>query len=400
MLRSKVCCKILVLSLIFIIMVAISLIMVNPKTYAMELNYDEYDQVFLQSSRELIEERYNGEYTVVAEKELLYDINLQEFGYIYDFSVNGDNGFAVVVNVENEIVLEEIFFGSENPFMKNCENKRIYVNQLTYLEYCNDNYLQNGRELTKDETEYYADIAYASSAGTIETDQETIYYTSKSIIADFSLANRIPACTAETSLGNNICVPVAGANIIQYYDRYYTNLIENYTPGRGAGNIYMYNAVGDEIRGVVLQLYDDMETNTTGAGVTIAQFKIGLETYCARQGYDITYQSCMSGGSMSYSQVKSHIDAKTPVMIFMERSIYTEDVSNNNGYDIVENSTYFANHSIVAFGYKEIKYTLSDGSNRNVNMLEVATGISSLNNGYLNLYKNNSIDDAMAVIIN
>lgn len=400
MLRSKVCCKILVLSLIFIIMVAISLIMVNPKTYAMELNYDEFDQVFLQSSRELIEEKYNGEYTIVAEKELLYDMNLQEFGYIYDFSVNGDNGFAVVVNVENEIVLEEIFFGSENPFMTNCENKRIYVNQLTYLEYCNGNYLQNGRELTKDETEYYADIAYASSAGAIETDQETIYYTSKSIIADFSLANRIPACVAETNLGNNICVPVAGANIIQYYDRYKTNLISNYTPGVGLGAYYAYKVMDDSTKDVVNKLYSDMGTNTTVAGTTINQFKDGMKKYCNRQGYSVSYSTCMSGGQISYNLVKSNLNNQKPVILFVSKTIYTEELSSNSGSDVVKNSTYIANHSLVAFGYKEIRYTFSNGSSRTVNMLEVATGIGSLGSGYLNLYKSNIINDAMSVIIN
>lgn len=402
MLRSKVCYKILVIFLIFLVMIAVCLSAVEFKAFALEINYDEFDKVFLQSSKEIIEESYSGEYTIVAEKELLYDMNLQEFGYIYDFEVNGENGFAVVVNRDNEITLEEIFFGSENPFNLNNNNSgniRIYVNQMTYLEYSDDNYMQNGREITAEEVEYYKDIAYASTVGTITTEQETIYYTSKTVISDFSLAYRIPSCTAETSMGSNICVPVAGANIIQYYDRYCTNLIENYTPGRGVGNIYIYNAVGDELKEVILQLYDDMETNTTGAGVTIAQFKSGMETYCARQGYDVTYSSCMSGGIINYSQVKSYIDDQTPIMIFMGQSVYTEEISNSNGCDRVENSTYFANHSIVAFGYKEIKYTLTDGSSKNINMLEVATGISSLNGGYLNLSKNNIIDDAMAVII-
>lgn len=399
MLRNKTYCRILSLSLIFIVIIAMGILATTPKAYAMELNYDEYDEVFLQSSREIIEERYTGEYTIAAEKELLYDMDLKELGYIYDFTVNGDNGFSVIINVNNEIVLEEMFFGSENPFGRNCQNKMVYVSQMTYLEYADGIYMQNGRTLTLEESEYYADIAYASSAGNITTEQESIYYTSKTVLSDFSLAYRIPSCTAETSLGSNICVPVAGANIVQYYDRYCTDLIANYTPGRGTGSIYIYNAVGEELREVILQLYDDMETNTTGAGATVAQFKSGMETYCNRQGYDVTYSTCISGGTMSFSQVKSFIDAQIPVIVFMGKSVYTEDISNGNGYDIVENSTYFANHSIVAFGYKEIRYTFSDGSSRNVNMLEVATGISSLNGGYLNLSKSNIIDDAMAVII-
>lgn len=68
MLRNKTYCRILSLSLIFIVIIAMGILATTPKAYAMELNYDEYDEVFLQSSREIIEERYTGEYTIAAKK--------------------------------------------------------------------------------------------------------------------------------------------------------------------------------------------------------------------------------------------------------------------------------------------------------------------------------------------
>lgn len=401
MLKNKVCIKIFVLLFMCMFLVAGFAMSSNTKAYAMELNYDEYDEVFLQSSKELIEKQYDDGYSIVADKELVYDMQQNKFGYVYDFSINGEKGYAIVVNIDNIVELEEIFFNSSNPYETSSDETKIYVSNLIYLTKDEDgNYKESGELLSEVEVQYYNEIAYASSAGSIVEEQETIYYASKNTIANFSLANKIPSCCAETNLGSNICVPVAGANIIQYYDRYNNNLIPNYTPGRGAGNIYVYNTISDTLRNVITQLYSDMGTNSTVAGTTINQFKSGLNTYCSRQGYSVSYVSCMNGGAMDYALVKSNIGNQKPVIIFVSKSIYTVDISNNSGYDVVKNSTYTANHSLVAFGYKEIKYTFSDGSSRTINMLQVATGVAGLDNGYLNLNKNNIINDVMAVIIN
>ena len=52
---------------------------------AASLDYDDFDDVFLKTVEEYIGDNVSGEVALTADKEVIYDVDLNEMGYIYDF---------------------------------------------------------------------------------------------------------------------------------------------------------------------------------------------------------------------------------------------------------------------------------------------------------------------------
>lgn len=257
--------------------------------------------------------------------------------------------------------------------------------------------LIDGMFIANAEGALVSDIRYTSVGDDLISTSDIVAYADKQT-NDFSLAAKIPAYYYENAL--NVCVPVAAGNIVAYFDRYNTELIADYTPGSGIGNIYFYkSASGTEINNMFAQLCQDMGTNVAGAGNTVTEFKSGLEKYCTRAGYNAGYVKCTDGNDFDYDKVKSYLQAnKYPVIIFVQ-SFSICSIGESGGSDSYNILSGRSNHVMSVFGYVEITYEIKDGSIKHVNFLQVATGLKDMPEAYLIADDSLHVTDAYAIHI-
>lgn len=376
--------------------VFMSLIFAPSIQLAQAYSYEESDAVFIETVQDLLGDNYvESNLDVVANKEVVYDINLNELGVLYDFIIDNQSGYAIVVNRLGYYEVEELFFDAKNPY-RNIEDDsyRIFVCPLTYITYTNGNYYNESKEIISDDIfERLCAKAYGSNGYTITFSSETINFISRNE-SGYELAKRLPSNREVPNLKND-CVPVAGANIIQYWDRFATNLIPDFTPGAGANKNYFYKEKSTQVNDVTAQLYKDMETTNTGT--TIDKFKKGMTTYTKRQGYNITFTSSMVSYKFNYDIAKSIFLKDQPMILFVDVCTTTTMENLSNSVNL-ENMTINGAHAMAAFGYKEIEYNLTNGR-RTDYYLRVATGLSQRPNGYLNVNNVDMIDDAYGVTI-
>ncbi len=222
---------------------------------------------------------------------------------------------------------------------------------------------------------------------------ETIPYVSKQVVDDISTANSTPKYFAVNGMQNG-CGAVAGGIIIGFYDKYYANLIPGwdsyYSTGRYKGQDGTY------VQGLLFDLYDKMQTNVVAPGVSESEFKNGLQSCVVDHGYNIQYTSLGAGNNFNYSTFKTAVNNNQLTVLFVEPSnIYSLEPFENE--DILVSSTINGNHIMVAYGYYEVKYTLSNGT-RTDKYLYVATGLSGSSTA---LYKVGSyVNAAYKVTIN
>ncbi|MDE7087596.1 MAG: hypothetical protein K2O67_05335 [Clostridia bacterium] len=221
-----------------------------------------------------------------------------------------------------------------------------------------------------------------------------------------SYAERVPSGktlalrTPDYIVPNVTCVPIAGANILGFYDRYYTELIPNFTPGvTYAGVYYVYNAYDDNVTNAALQLAADMGlTDPAKQGATVAGCKTGFEKYCNIKSLSVSFDSTMQNNSLNYETAKEQLNSGKPIIIFC--SYFNLATMGQNGKtDTIVLYTSTTPHAMVAFGYSEYTYTLSDGSTRVDKYLEVASGVDTLSSAMVYMGSDLTVDDAYAVTI-
>ena len=142
-----------------------------------------------------------------------------------------------------------------------------------------------------------------------------------------------------------------------------------------------------------------MGTDTLNPGTTINQFFSGLSSYCATQGYSVSYESCMNGYSFSYALAKQKMTAGKPLILFLS-GFTAATIDENTGYDIITYISTTGTHAMAGFGYKDITYSLLGGGSRTDNYIAVASGFGECSRGYFNINYNTQIDDVYSVYIN
>lgn len=193
----------------------------------------------------------------------------------------------------------------------------------------------------------------------------------------------------------NSCGPVAGANIVGFYDKYYEELIPNYTPVlssgkyRKADTVYIPNLMGE--------LYTLMRTNVDDVGVSETDCLNGLRTYVQNKGRSLTYTNIYSSNQISESAIKSAINNNRPSLVFCN-SITLHNFFNVSNTETIEKLTYEGGHIVVAYGLLEIKYYSNSGLFRTDKYLAVSTGLE-LVTGYLKLDNTGWCNAAYAVTI-
>lgn len=387
--------KRLVLTLIILAALLTSLLPLTLTAFAQPLDNDDFDIVFFETTKELYDTQADELY-LTANKEALLDMRLQPLGFAYDFTANGEQGYTIIIRLDGEITVAEFALGANSPF-EGVNGNRVYAYYKTYLYENNGDYFacENGAKLAPEAVNALTDKGYKAS-GAITYSEEYVTYSEKSKY-NKDLALRHPYISEVGGL-SNACAPIAGANLIQYWDKFCENLIPDFTSYTILYNQCVYKGPETELQNLTRQLYKDMKTNVTGAGTTEDQFKNGLKTYCRRQGYNnVAFYNCMISGKLSFSFAKLRIDNGQPLALFVD----TFTVANiwEGETDYIDYLVGNGCHVMAGFGYKEINYTLSDGTARTDNYIAVASGLSLYTQSYFNVYLNTIVDDAFGVVI-
>lgn len=357
----------------------------------------ECDQVFAATVGELVESQSNS---LNAVRKTLYDIQINPLGFVYEFTADEADGYAVYLWENEKFIPQEVITNGSSPYAE-AEGKCVYVCSYTYLEYVNGEYadLNNGVTLSADavglmaENAVYGNVGIMPLAATIVT----VSFESKDK-HEYLMSIQPP--TINSSPYTSACACIAGANIITYYDRYYPNLIADYEPGYWFMDVlYLYYTQSSKTIAVGSQLYSDM--GTTSQGTTQTQFVNGMKKYCNRAGYSFGYTSVMSGGKINYSEaIKQMEQNNRPLALFLSGYNVTRVI---NEWDSKDEYSYYyetANHVMVGFGYRYITYTYSNSTTETYNFIYVSSGSGNALDGFFNVnFSGNTINDALAINI-
>ncbi len=220
---------------------------------------------------------------------------------------------------------------------------------------------------TPEEVYYPSGSSISTYANDYST--ETISYISKTVVDEYCTPNSVPRYTSYNM--ENGCGAVAGAIAIGYYDKYYTNLIPDWSPCYSNG---AYRAM-DSVHVPALQqdLYTRMKINVSATGVTESNFKSGLSGYISSKGYSSRYEEIGNKSTFDYNKYKSAISNNEIVVLFVYPSnLYS--IGQYSDYDSVRSTYIPSNHIMIAYGYCEIKYTTSSGT-RTDKYLQVGSGL-------------------------
>ena len=221
---------------------------------------------------------------------------------------------------------------------------------------------------------------------------ESIYYTSR----DLTFKETPGGCpTFYPDALADSCGAVAGAEVVAFYDKYYTDLIPDWTSYyTSTGNYRIQDA--DHIIPMMEDLYYLMNTNVGGAGVTEEDFRTGLKTYVKNHNHRCSYTSVKSGSTLNYDSCVNAIDNKKVIVLFTTAgNVY--DISQYSGYDTIAPYTINGNHIMIAYGYVQLKYYNGSSLIRTETFLQVATGFAIPSIRY---YKINSTNLVSAYVVN
>ena len=148
---------------------------------------------------------------------------------------------------------------------------------------------------------------------------EEVRFANYTLTSDY-LSGSFPANYKNDYDITNACTPVAATNIVNFYDRWYDNLIENCAAGQFMNGIFFYYPMAymcDLKDQVIRDLYNLMGTNTEHPGTSKAQYNAGLTAYIQNQGYSVSYTNCETNGTFNFETYKNMITQGKPVALFL-----------------------------------------------------------------------------------
>lgn len=210
-------------------------------------------------------------------------------------------------------------------------------------------------------------------------------------------------------LGSEIhdaCAPLAGTNVVGFYDRWCENLIPNYTPGvLTPSGIYQY--LPDMSRPQTIQAFNDMYeamgTNKEQVGTTGTNFKNGLNSYVRSAGYDISWSSMyQSTTDVNLSVLTDAINDNKVGVVMCSKYNFCYGVLNSTSDKTVRVNkiTSVAGHIMMVYGYRIIEYYDAGNLFRKDIFLNVSSSYPTRERGYMQLNDYSVIEEAYIIDIN
>lgn len=235
---------------------------------------------------------------------------------------------------------------------------------------------------------------YADSPALSTYASEIVNYTNRVVVEQNTTDGHAPMYTPLNGM-TNACGPVAGAEIVAFYDKYYPELIPGWVPYYTSNGRYRFSD-STYVPALMNELYTLMRTNVDDVGVSETDFKNGLKSYINGKGFSVSYQDVKAGNYLNYSACKAAIDSNKVIVLFAKAGdIYS--ISSGSGYDTIVPTNIAGAHIMVAYGYIQIQYYDASGVFRTDTYLDVATGLISPTIAY---YKINPHKLNAAYIVN
>ena len=209
---------------------------------------------------------------------------------------------------------------------------------------------------------------------------------------------RMPLYYATDEL-TNCCGPVAGSIIVGFYDRYYPDLIPNWTPYSTVTGSYK-RADSTYVPAVMEELYVTMRTNVDDVGVSQADCRSGLQQYFTDRDMSLSYSSIESNSAFDFNLYKQAIAANKPVIMFcLDVTVSMLAFSPTNQVVAFSHHSISGGHIVVGYGYSTVNYYDGDDIIRTDNFLLVSTGRSTISDMYINLNSTSWLVDGYAVTV-
>lgn len=298
--------------------------------------------------------------------------------------------------------------------MKNAKNVKLFnsIVALTlfimssFLAICSF-YFSSAKETVVIAETIYSDSFYMGDEYGGQTSQVSaeysVYYDSYQVVADVSHVNA-PSYGSSDPNKSNFCAPLAGMNIVAFYDRWSTNLIPNFEPGMvfSNGTYHYYPDMGrTETNNAYTNIYNLMKTGELG-GTTSANFKSGLNTYVNNAGYSFSYNSMYKNTtSVDLDKLTTAVNqGKVGVVMCSEYNFVSSmtEVASESRFHVVKRNSTVA-HMMMVYGYKTVSYYKNGSNFRNDTFLYVCSSYGSGEKGYMLLDNFLKIDEALIMTI-
>lgn len=225
------------------------------------------------------------------------------------------------------------------------------------------------------EKRYYDGFAAAAAdnngiaAYSADSTTETVNYTNREVTS-ISTPGGAPLYTGDASVPNG-CGAVSGTIIAGYYDRYYEDLIPNYSAYNTSNGSYR-SMVVTSVRNVMQELFTLMRTNVDDVGVSEDDCLSGLRSYVEGVGRSITYSSV--GTSFNLTSYLNAINSGKPVMLFCD-NVGIANISSSSNTDTISTVTVPNGHIVIGYGYYQINYYNGTVKTRTDTYIRAATGL-------------------------
>lgn len=245
------------------------------------------------------------------------------------------------------------------------------------------------------------DESHYFGISTIYTMTETFSYSTKTTESYF-INTSVPAYY-DTANRDYTCAPVAGANIIGFYDRYFPDLVPDIATGYARGTRYNYYAMA-RYETQLQSLVDDLVTRmgTDSDGTNKSGFVTGLSSYVASRNLSVTFtditQEVTNAYVLDLEQAIAQLNSGNPIAFFTSGVNFTTFTDTGSSVSMTIKSAN-DNHIFVAYGYQKVVYYDASG---NIVRKYISFSTSSGENGltgYYVLNNNMIVKSALAVHI-
>ena len=240
------------------------------------------------------------------------------------------------------------------------------------------------------------ELSYRGASGLVTTTQ-TFSYSTKTTESYF-INTSVPAYY-DTANRDYTCAPVAGANLIGFYDRYFPNLVPDIATGYARGTRYTYYIM-ERYETQLQSLIDDLASRmgTNSSGTTLNEFETGMMSYVASKNLNITYIDVTAAqtNALDLENAIAQLKNGNPIAFFTSGINFTTFTDTGSSVTMTIRSAN-DNHVFVAYGYQKVVYYDASGNIvRECISFQASSGENGLT-GYYVLNLNGNINAAKAV---
>lgn len=240
------------------------------------------------------------------------------------------------------------------------------------------------------------ELSYRGASGLVTT-TDTFSYSTKTTESYF-INSSVPAYY-DTTGRTYMCAPIASANIIGFYDRYFPDLVPDIATGYARGTRYTYYTMA-RYETQLQSLIDDLATRmgTDSSGTTLYEFETGMTSYVTSKNLNVTYIDVTTAqtNALNLENAIAQLKNGNPIAFFTSGVNFTTFTDSGSSVTMTIKSS-SDNHVFVAYGYQKVVYYDASGNTvRECISFQASSGESGLT-GYYVLNLNGKINAAKAV---